>query len=249
MFAVGTGAILLLVTAIVLFVVFYQKKMLQQQMERQQIESAYQRKMLLATLESQENERRRISKELHDGVGVMIQSVLTNVQALGTQVAADVRHDITEAVQETHQTLREISFDLMPASLETFGLIHALRDMCARLGKRGTTTVSFTGEDATDIPADQQVLLYRIAQEAVSNAWRHAQASHIAVSLTRQPDHILLRITDNGRGIPTEALHNSSGLGLFNLRTRAELLRAQLDFLNEVPTGTCVQLKMPRHGR
>lgn len=249
MFAVGTGAILLLVTAIVLFVVFYQKKMLQEQIHRQELETAYQRKMLLATLESQENERSRISKELHDGVGVMIQSVLTNVQALGDRVEADVRHDITEAVTHTHQTLREIAFDLMPASLERFGLIHALKELCTRLGKRGSVRLVYTGDDSlSDVSGEQQVLLYRIAQEAVNNAWRHSQATEITVEVSQSQGQLTLRVSDNGRGIPPEVQKQSSGLGLFNLRTRAEVLGATLEFTHLQPSGTGVHVQLATHG-
>ncbi len=248
--ATGTAGMMLLAIAIIVFVFHYQKKMLEQKLVRQQMEATYQREMLLREMEAQESERSRISKELHDSVGVMVQSILTNVQSLGTQIATDIVQDITQAVHETHQTVRDAAFDLMPASLQRFGLSAALSDLIARLSKRSTTTLTFLTSGA-EVPLSdhQRLLLFRMAQEALANALKHAHATHIEIQLNYSPTRLEMSIADDGVGINLPEAEKKNGLGLFNLRTRAQMIMAEIVFLPCTPRGTCVTVYLPlSHG-
>ena len=164
---IGTSGMILMAIAIILFVSYYQKKMLEQKLRQQQMEVTHQREMLRKEMEAQEQERTRISKELHDGVGVMVQSILTNVQSLGNQIATDVVQDISQAVHETHQTVRDAAFDLMPASLQRFGLAAALSDLATRLTKRSPVAITMhTSGTESSLDPQQQLLLFRMAQSA-----------------------------------------------------------------------------------
>jgi signal transduction histidine kinase len=243
---IGTSAMILMAIAIILFVSYYQKKMLEQKLRQQQMEVTHQREMLRKEMEAQEQERTRISKELHDGVGVMVQSILTNVQSLGNQIATDVVQDISQAVHETHQTVRDAAFDLMPASLQRFGLAAALSDLATRLTKRSPVAITMhTSGTESSLDPQQQLLLFRMAQEAVSNALKHARASWIHVRLDYWSDRLELSITDDGVGMKLNEGEKTGGLGLFNLQTRAELLKARIHFLPHQPSGTKVVIQLP----
>src|SRR5690606_9392105 len=111
---------------------FYQKRMLANKLRQQQLESEYQQKMLLASLQSQESERRRIAGDLHDSIGAMLSAVRVSLSTLvrkEAQIAPDVEHT-KKMLDETIDSVRRISRDLMPSTLEKFGLSFALKEMC-----------------------------------------------------------------------------------------------------------------------
>lgn len=248
--AIGTAGMLLLAATIILFVLFYQKKMAQEQLRRQKLEADYQEKMMMAQVISQEKERSRVSKDLHDGVGVMLQVLSNTVMTVATGASPEDKKEIQHYVNEITETVRRISFDLMPAGLEKFGLAKTVGELCSRLSKRGTIPVTFN-QSGIQLSLDQntELLVYRIIQESVNNALRHAQASEIKILFTRNEQHIKVSISDNGIGFdfptPEKGLTHVTGLGLSSLQNRANLLGATLSFEKNIPSGTQVELTLP----
>lgn len=248
-FAVGSLAMLFMAGAIIIFVAFYQKRMLNEQLRRQSMEAEYQRKLLEAQLESQERERARVSKDLHDDVGLMLQALRTTTLAVIHQAPEEDRQEVQQMVSEITESVRRISWDLMPSSLERFGLTETIDELCMRLHKRGLP-VHFELEGvATSLTKRNEVLLYRMTQEMVNNALKHAKASSIDVKLQWHTDKLMLQVKDNGVGfeLPTSVNYSpiGSGLGLLSLKSRADLLYAQLTFEKNSPSGTVISVTLP----
>jgi len=142
----GTAGMLVLVVAIVLFVIVYQKRILQSQLEKQQLEANFQQKMLEAALESQENERRRIAADLHDSVGAMLATVKLGMGNMLRSGKTEDQDFTRSVLDETISSVRKISRDLMPSTLEHYGLSAALREFCERLQQSSDITFSFIEE-------------------------------------------------------------------------------------------------------
>jgi signal transduction histidine kinase len=240
---------LLMAGAIVLFVMLYQKRVLTEKLRVQKLEHNFDEKLIRTTIESQENERKRFAKDLHDELGLMLQAL--NLTIARTANEAD-RKQIQEMVNEFTETVRRISWDLMPTSLEKFGLMEAIDELCSRLTERSQIIVLFEKPDATPLlDKNQEILLYRIVQEAINNALKHSKASEIKVQIKSEHD-LIVSIIDNGIGFDLSALEQRApsqfGLGIFNMESRTRLLAGTIKFEKNNPTGTQVIIQVPLHG-
>jgi signal transduction histidine kinase len=156
-------------------------------------------------------------------------------------------------VDDTHETVRRISWDLKPSTLERFGLAFTLAEMGSRLSVRGSIPVEFreAGNPAS-LDKQQETLLFRIIQESVSNALRHGNAHRIDIRFLWEEPGLTVTITDDGIGFDFPKEHDTMkvqlGLGLINLENRAALLGGQLRFEKNSPSGTMVKIKIPLHG-
>ena len=252
-----------------------QKEQYQQQIDEQKMQTSY----LIA---GQEEERKRLSRELHDGLGQMLTAIKLQIEGLEiglTRVAPTdpdgkvvytknlqiLKHLVTQTIQET----RTISNNLMPSVLSDFGVIPAIK-MLAENDRSETVDVTFeTNLTATDPRLDKnvEIMLYRVTQEAVSNAVRHANPSHIHIQLMDRGSLLQLRITDDGRGfqLPRRQLTNgivksseaipSDGIaanrapsqGLHNMQERAKLLNGKFKVHSTPGRGTQIQVSIPHH--
>jgi len=249
--AVGTVAMLLLSVAIIMFMVFYQKKMIQEQMKHQQLELDYQQKMMEAALESQENERRRVAGDLHDSIGGMLSTIRVGLSTLARQMPdPESIEQPKQMLDDTIASVRQISRDLMPSTLEKFGLVQAVRELCDRFHATSLLPVIFHEEG--DVPAldpKKELMLYRIIQELVNNAIKHAQATAIHVRIYAD-QNLRIEVEDDGVGFEVEPLRNGthsgkSGLGLFNIENRVRLLDANLEFESQLKKGSKITLNIP----
>ncbi|SHH93778.1 PAS domain S-box-containing protein [Chryseolinea serpens] len=205
----------------------------------------FEKQRLSALIEGQERERSRIAKDLHDGLGQILNAVKMNVNVLVTdkRTAQDLYKLLDEAIIESIR----ISENLLPSKLRDFDLATCLRSMCRQMNEAVNIPISF---QSMGIPArleqTHKVNLYRIAQEAVTNAIKHAHASSITVRLSERPQAVHLSIEDNGKGIrPAKDDRNHSGL--VNMRDRAEILQGKLSVKPGPEGGTIVMIETPVH--
>lgn len=246
LFVAGTASMLLMAGAIIMFIFFYQKRMIQEQIKRKNLEIEYQKKMLKAAIESQETERKRVSKDLHDDVGMMLMTLRINLSSQPGGVDTELK----ELLDETHESVRRISWDLMPSTLDNFGLIQSVQEMCERLTSRGKVDVRFREDGKRHtLDKDQELLLYRVIQESVTNALKHANAAVIETKFQWTENSLFLTIADDGVGFDFPTVKNKMtgrhGLGLYNLENRVALLGAELAFEKNKPAGTRVSVKLP----
>ncbi|MCC8400775.1 cache domain-containing protein [Paraburkholderia sp. MMS20-SJTN17] len=209
-------------------------------------------------VESQENERARLSRELHDGISQMMVSVkLLLESALARLERGEAREPAAEAalstglarLGETLREVRRISHALRPSMLDDLGVAAALEQLTRELSDESGITIGFTQvahTHAATLPEGVNTVLFRIAQEALTNIVRHAQASSAALALEVSRDAVMLTISDNGRGFDaTDAfVGGREGVGLRNMRERLEALGGTLS-LSSQPGHTVVTARVP----
>lgn len=247
MFSIATIGMLVLAMAIVFFVLFYQRRMLESKLRQQNMEVEYQQKMLQAALESQENERKRLAADLHDGIGAMLSTIRLSLGILARVegVPTENINQTKTMLDDTITSVRRLSRDLLPATLQKFGLSHAVKELCEQCTLVSGLPILFS-EVGTAKQKEQadQLMIFRIVQELINNAMKHAQPTAIRVTLDWEKN-FELRVIDDGRGFLVEQIRQSGkGLGLFNMENRARLLNGQLSFRTNQPKGTMAKLEI-----
>jgi two-component system sensor histidine kinase UhpB len=192
-------------------------------------------------LAAQEEERLRIARELHDEVGQALTAVLLQLDRVRAEGAAGERlQEAREAARATLEEIRSIARNLRPEALDDLGLAAAVRQLCNDAERAG---VLVEREIAVDVPLDPEVevVVYRVGQEALTNALRHSGAERVRVTLTAHGSGAVLRVVDDGRGRGQER----EGAGLRGMRERAVLVGGVLDVVSPPGGGTCVTLRVP----
>jgi two-component system, NarL family, sensor kinase len=244
---VGTVGMLLLAIAIILFMVMYQKRMIAEQLKRQQLEADLQQRMMQAELESQENERRRLAADLHDSIGGMLSAIRVGISTISKQVADPSIEQTKQMLDDTISSVRRISRDLMPSTLERFGLTQAIQEMCERFSSTTKLPIHFHEHGILNgLDKTKELMLFRITQELINNSIKHAQASQLDISV-EAADKLKIIAEDDGVGFNIDEQLNSGkkGLGLFSIQNRASLLGATLEYDRERKKGTRVTLTLP----
>jgi two-component system sensor histidine kinase UhpB len=207
------------------------------------------RRSSTASLRALERERLRVARDLHDGVGQSMTALLLVFDRLARGASNDVRGDARSGQELTRHALEEVRTivdRLRPDPIEELGLAEALRSLVDRVSRhaRAEVVADVTGE-LPALDADAELAIYRIAQEAITNALRHAGAQHIALRLTRPSGAVLeLEVADDGRGLqPGE--RGEPGHGLRGMRERAVALGATLAVRRGERGGTRVRLTLP----
>lgn len=199
---------------------------------------------MAALLEGQEQERSRIAKDLHDGLGQMLNALKMKIRldvADGSKVSG-LYTLIDEAIQESIR----ISENILPAKLKDFDLATCLRSLCNGISTDSVMPVYFESfSESSSISQALKVNLYRIAQEAISNAIKHSQASMISVQLNEDQDMIQLTIEDDGKGFRTGTKFDSSHHGLANMRERAEIMGGTFTIESDPERGTLIIVETP----
>jgi signal transduction histidine kinase len=248
----GIVVMLLLAAALVAFVLIYQKKLIGQQLALQTIQSAYQKELLVAAIQAEDRERERIGNDLHDELGSSLSMAKMLISQLAESASASAKEQEVIAIVEgilgdSLQNVRNISQSLHPAVLARFGLTKALQNLgfvCADAFANG---IDIQVELEATLTQSQELALYRIVQEVVNNAMKHARASRLTVHLQQHSGGLILLITDDGCGFDYAAAQNSNrlGLGLKSIAARASLLDAALHLESAPGRGTGVRVEMP----
>ncbi|WP_326799606.1 HAMP domain-containing sensor histidine kinase [Streptomyces sp. NBC_01808] len=200
-------------------------------------------------LSAQEAERRRIAQELHDEVGQSMTTVLLELKRAGERAPEALREDLRRAQETTRESLEEVrrlARRLRPGVLEDLGLVSALTSLGADLaGHTGMRVERRLDPELPALDPDVELVLYRVAQAALTNVVRHAAADRVELSLVRTGAAVQLRVADDGRGVGAAR----EGAGIRGMRERALLVGAALDVTRAPGGGTQVVLTVPAHGR
>ncbi|MBU3694389.1 MAG: PAS domain S-box protein [Rhodocyclaceae bacterium] len=208
-----------------------------------------------------EEERRALAMELHDELGQYVTAVKTIAQATANRTAESDPQThasslaIVSAAGQIYDAVHQIIRRLRPVALERFGLAETLRDSVSEWRKQ-YPDLDFRldiGEDLGTISSEQQIALFRVAQECVTNVVKHAGATVVDIRLGTADGHVGLSVRDNGRGIPRERLEGSGRFGLLGMRDRVQALGGRLDIStgadsgSDAYTGTEVRARIPQH--
>jgi len=203
-------------------------------------------------VEAQEEERRRIQRDLHDGLGPVLASMRLRLEAcldLAERTAFPLSGDLErlyELVGEATGDVRRLVYDLRPPVLDQLGLVPAIRQHCERFERESGIKTELATATELAVPAAAEVTVLRVVQEALVNVQKHAQASQVEVRLERQGEWLLAGVTDDGKGL----LHSANGgvgmgTGLLSMRERAELLGGTLNVDNRPGGGTDLLAHIP----
>jgi two-component system sensor histidine kinase UhpB len=196
-------------------------------------------------LAAQESERLRIARELHDEVGQTLTAIALQAERAVGDRAAETRSlaDIVLAIHHSLEDVRRIARELRPEALDDLGLVDALISLCVRIERQSVLRVVREMEgDLPSMTSEVELVVYRVAQEALTNALRHAEASQVRVALGRSPDGIVLSVTDDGRGLSE---HVRGAGGLAGMQERALLIQAKLEISSVPGDGVEVRLRLP----
>lgn len=207
----------------------------------------------------QEEERRRVSRELHDGINQLLVSVkykLENYVDKFHQQDGQKFNDITNAVvflDEAISEVRRISHDLRPSVLDDLGISAAIKNISRQFYERNQIDVEIEGIDEAvlqRLPVDVETALYRIVQEALMNIEKHAEATKVVINMTHTDITVTIRIEDNGNGFDLQGTlrknsSTSQGIGLRNMRERIELLQGTFFIHSELGRGTFIEVEAP----
>lgn len=214
------------------------------------MEADQQQEIFRVTLASQEEERRRISESLHNGLGQVLYAIKISMAHLTQKQALTKPKEYAETKLYTEQLLkdaiaesRRISHELMPSILEDFGLKFAINDICQQLNRRVKFTCKFR-EETFRLEKYMELAVFRITQELMLNVVKHSEATRATTEISIKVDEVLIRVQDNGHGITKQAEDNM-GIGLASIRSRVKLLNGEVHIDSNINKGTIVTVQMP----
>ena len=249
---IGIVTMLMLAIAVVIFVVLHQRKAHTLQVQLRQQELDYQASMLQAMVASQESERERIARDLHDEIGASLSAARLFVNQVQYEVTSphlqDMSQQASQILGDTLQSVRHIVQNLSPTMLEKFGFCRAVAVQAGRLEATGLRVELHLDEAVERLAATAQLALYRIVQELLANVSKHAQAHCLVLHLRADATTLTLTATDDGRGFTPDLTKTvaSTGIGLAGMQARARLLGGHLELTSAPGSGTCVTLLVPR---
>ena len=194
----------------------------------------------------QEGERRRIARELHDEVGQTLTGVMLQVEALAGTIPDELREQLDELRETARHGTEEVSRiarQLRPEALEDLGLQSALAALANVFGEQAKVRIERRLDHVPALSQEHELVVYRVAQEALTNVARHADATAVQLRLQRTDERVILLVRDDGRGLPPTALDSSHGIR--GMRERAMLIGAQLTIVGPPNGGTEVRLSIP----
>lgn len=243
---VGMLALALLAGSVVLFFFFYQKKMLRQQLQISEIQTAHREELLHSNIEQVETERHRIATDLHDELGGIFSTLKLKIKQLEQSSDSEkLLAESREIIDSGIVSVRRISHSMTPPALEMFGLADALTSLCQ---KNSSPQLKVDFECLSDFPRLEgkiELGLYRISQELLNNAMRHAEANKIMLHLTHSAREVCLEYTDDGKGFDPLFLKSRRGLGLKNIEARANYLNASIVWETAPGKGLKTTVKVP----
>ncbi len=201
----------------------------------------------LRALSEREAERRRVADELHDQIGQTMTAIALQLDRIHARVApelaaecADARDGLLAGVED----VRRLARDLRPEALDTLGLVPALTSLAEQMAQRtGISVQTSLQRELPELGEDEQLVVYRVAQESLTNAVRHAGARRITLHLQARDEAVVLSIGDDGSGVGQSP--TSAGGGIRTMRERALSIGAQLRIASEPSGGTAVRLEVP----
>ena len=242
--------ILLFILAVVTLLYMRNNKRLSQQKDlfhQQQLREIEQQQQIHvghALLQGEERERRRVAGDLHDGLGGLLAGVKMNLTGMATETKTKDLNRVVDQLDHSISELRRIARNMMPEALLKFGLETALKEACENLISDKVNIRFQSYGIRSNIPHDKQLTIYRVVQELLNNAIKHASANEILLQCSQNNDTFFITLEDNGKGFDTSAIRSFKGIGLSNVKNRVDYLNGKLEINSTVNEGTSINIEL-----
>lgn len=238
----GSLGMLTLVSFIILFVVFYQKRMLQHINQLSENETKYQKKLLEASMEVAEQERKKIAGNIHDDVGIILNVIKLNLSKIkrnksDESLIDELLQTNSSMLEDAIVTLRSISHDLMPQALIRLGFIKGINELCNQISSAGALKITLIKEieEINALNKKTEIQLYRLVKEVLNNIIKHSAASEIEINISLSNSILHTIISHTGKGITdtevTDLINSGKGIGLQSIYSRAQLTNSKINYL------------------
>lgn len=253
--ALISGVLFLLIVGLLIFYNFRNRNKLllqNQKLKEQRITELEQERKLVAAqsvMKGQEEERSRLARDLHDGVGGLLSGVKLSMSNMKGNVflSEENAHSFENVISQLDQSiaeLRRVSHNMMPEALIKFGLKEALENYCENINLSGKIKVQLqTYGMEKRMEQSTEIIIYRMIQELLNNVIKHADAKNVLIQLVRKEDHFNLTVEDDGKGFDAEGIETKAGAGLANIKARAEYLNGNVDIVSKNGEGTSVNIE------
>lgn len=242
-----TSIFLLAAVFLLLYVRLYNKRKKKHIEEKANLQREYQQQLQQSQIEVQESTYAALGKELHDNVGQLLGTakILLGVTKSKLDVVPDSLVNANEAIVKAIQEIRSLAKILSTDWLKQFSFSENLLSEVQRLNTADIIKISLVNEEKyLPLNAEQQIILFRILQEALQNAVKHANATAVSILLELNKDQLLLSVADNGKGFNQQAI-KPTGTGLLNMQHRTQLLGGTINWQNNPTGGTIVLILLP----
>jgi two-component system NarL family sensor kinase len=244
------GAAALLLIVLLLFRTYRQKQRLQQK-RILELETQQQLMAAGAVIKGEEQERTRLAKDLHDGLGGMLSGIKYSFQTMkGNLIMTPENQQAFERsmdmLDSSIKEMRRVAHNMMPEALVKFGLDTALKDFCEDINRSGALQVNYQsiGMEEVVVEGTAAIAVYRIIQELLNNTMKHAAATNAIVQLSKTQDGINITVEDDGNGFDPLILERATGIGWRNIQSRVEYLKGKMDVSTSPGKGTSVQIEI-----
>ena len=234
----------LIFLTLTLFIIIVLKSYLKRQFEKQ--------KVIIEKELAIEQERTRMAKELHDGLGSMLSGIKHSFTAMKNKLTLnkneqDSFHTNIEKLNDSISEIRNISHSMASDSLLQYGLENSLRDYCRNISQPGELNISFNSLNTSDILLNNEVVfhIFRIVQELLQNIIKHSNAVNALVQLSYNNKVLYLNVEDDGKGFDLNYISKNKGMGLKNIESRIKILKGTIDFKSASNQGTSVMIEIP----
>lgn len=243
---VGSSFFLLVAVGVIILVLVYQKKQLRYLLEKKELSNQFQKELLKTKLETQEQTLTQLSAELHDNVGQLLSSskLLIGVAGRDASTSPESLRLADETISKAIFELRNLSKSLSTEWLEKFSFIENISAEAGRINACGDLQVSLNYPSTLALASEKQMLLFRMAQEALQNAIKHGKATHIRIKVTDADQGIQMIVEDNGKGFDTNDT-TKQGIGMTNIQHRAQLMGGVAAW-HSIGPGTTLSIQLPR---
>lgn len=245
------GISMLLILISMLGISYYKRYRLKQEKKLQEEVLKQQDQATKAVIEAEENERRRIASDLHDGVGQMMSAAKMNLSVFEDELSfvneqqKTSFENVINLIDESCKEIRNVSHQMMPNALLKSGLASAVKEFIDKIDSR-IIKVSLHTEGLNErIDSNTETVLYRVLQECVNNVLKHSGASRLDISLIKDAEGIAATIEDNGKGFNSSKQKQSDGIGLKNITSRVTYLKGTIEFDSSPGKGTLVAIHVP----
>uniref|UniRef100_UPI0013F17997 tetratricopeptide repeat-containing sensor histidine kinase n=1 Tax=Chryseobacterium gleum TaxID=250 RepID=UPI0013F17997 len=205
---------------------------------------------LTALLQGQEQERGRLARDLHDGLGGLLSGTKHQLSYLNPHQSENLQEGISKSLEQIDgavEELRRVAHNLMPDLLMKYGLEVAIEEFASRISNNALDIHTEFINYSNSLSQEKQLIIYRIIQELVNNAIKHAETSEIIIQISEEQNQLNVTVEDNGKGFDLTALDVRKTAGFHNIELRVQFLKGTMNITSELNIGTSIEIQIPIH--